>query len=78
MPGVGLSEYLEDASVPTYDSVVSAIREAALAPEVGRSLRDVPRIERRAPTVDFTLDTESLDARVVTHDIFGRSRRYRA
>lgn len=77
VPGVGLSEFLEDASVPTMDSVSAAIREAATAPEVGRSARDVPRVERRAPTVDFTLDPSALDARVISQGLFGRSSRYR-
>ncbi|MGE0789896.1 MAG: alpha-ketoacid dehydrogenase subunit beta [Sandaracinaceae bacterium] len=77
VPGVGLSEFLEDASIPTHTSVTEAIREAANAPEVGRSMRDVPRIERRAPSIDFTLDPKLLDAKVITREVFGRSARYR-
>jgi 2-oxoisovalerate dehydrogenase E1 component beta subunit len=77
VPGVGLAEALENASVPTMDSTLEAIREIARAPEIGRSMRDVPRIERRKPTVDFTLDPRELTGRVVTREVFGRSLRYR-
>jgi len=37
VPGVGLAENLEYASVPVADSVTAAIREAATRPEVGRA-----------------------------------------
>ena len=77
LPGVGLAEVLEDASVPTLQSTTEAIREAALAPEVGRSGRNVARVVRRAPTVDFTLDPRELDAPILTREVFGRSLRYR-
>jgi 2-oxoisovalerate dehydrogenase E1 component beta subunit len=77
VPGVGLAETLENASVPTMESTLEAIREIAGAPEIGRSMRDVPRIERRKPTVDFTLDPREMNGNVVTREIFGRSLRYR-
>ncbi|MCA9604609.1 MAG: alpha-ketoacid dehydrogenase subunit beta [Myxococcales bacterium] len=77
LPGVGLAEPLENASVPTLDSTIEAIREAAHAPEIGRSMRDVPRVVRRAPELDFTLDPRELNGPVVTREIFGRSLRYR-
>lgn len=77
LPGVGLAETLENASIPTSQSVEDAIREAARAAEVGRSRRDVPRIERRPPTIDFTLDPRELSGNVVTREVFGRSLRYR-
>jgi 2-oxoisovalerate dehydrogenase E1 component beta subunit len=77
VPGVGLAETLENASVPTYESCLDAMREAARAPEVGRSARDVPKIVRRAPTIDFTLDPRELEDNVITRDMFGRSLRYR-
>ncbi len=77
VPGVGLADALENASVPTLDSMLEAIREAARAPEVGRSMRDVPVVKRRKPMIDFTLDASELDGRIVTNEIFGRSLRYR-
>ncbi|MEC7522570.1 MAG: transketolase C-terminal domain-containing protein [Myxococcota bacterium] len=77
LPGVGLAEPLENASVPTLESVTQAIRELAEAPEVGRSQRDVPRVTRRKPTVDFTLDPREMNGHIVTREIFGRSLRYR-
>ena len=77
LPGVGLAETLENASVPTMDSTLDAIREAANAAEVGRSSRDVARIVRRAPTVDYTLDPREMNGNIVTREIFGRSLRYR-
>lgn len=77
LPGVGLAETLENASVPTLESTLEAVREIARAPEVGRTRRDVPRIHRRAPVIDFTLDPRELSGHVVTREIFGRSLRYR-
>ncbi len=77
LPGVGLSEPLEIASTPTLESVTQAIRELAEAPEVGRSQRDQPRVTRRKPTVDFTLDPREMTGNIVTREIFGRSLRYR-
>lgn len=77
VPGVGLAEALENASVPSMESTIEAIREAATAPEVGRSMRDMPRIVRRAPTIDFTLDPNEMNSNVITREIFGRSLRYR-
>lgn len=77
VPAVGLADNLENASVPTLESALEAIREAANAPEVGRSVIDVPRVVRRAPTVDFTLDAEQMNGKVITRDVFGRSLRYR-
>lgn len=77
LPGVGLAEPLENASVPTLESTLEAITEAARAPEVGRSSRDVPRVVRRAPTFDFTLDPRELNGNVITREVFGRSIRYR-
>jgi 2-oxoisovalerate dehydrogenase E1 component beta subunit len=76
VPGVGLADPLENASVPTLESTTAAILEIARAPEVGRSGRDMPRIVRRAPTIDVTLDREALDARVLAREIFGRTARY--
>ncbi|HHH31220.1 MAG TPA: alpha-ketoacid dehydrogenase subunit beta [Polyangiaceae bacterium] len=77
LPGVGLAATLEDASVPTLESTIDAIREAVNAPEIGRSRRDVPRVTRRAPEIDFTLDADALQDHVVTREVFGRSLRYR-
>ncbi len=77
LPGVGLAATLENASVPTMESTLDAIREAASAPEVGRSGRDVARITRREPTVDFTLDPREMQGHVITREVFGRSTRYR-
>ena len=77
LPGVGLAEPLENASVPTLESTLEAIREAAKAPEVGRSKVDRPRVVKRRPTVDFSLDRGALTDRVVSHEVFGRSLRYR-
>lgn len=77
IPGVGLAETLENASVPTFESCLGAMREAAKAPEVGRSGRDVPKIVRRAPTVDFTLDPRELEGGIISREMFGRSLRYR-
>ncbi|MFK7984776.1 MAG: alpha-ketoacid dehydrogenase subunit beta [Sandaracinaceae bacterium] len=76
VPGVGLADALENASVPTLESTTEAIREAATAAEVGRSGRDVARVVRRPPTVDFTLDRRELES-VISRDVFGRSLRYR-
>jgi 2-oxoisovalerate dehydrogenase E1 component beta subunit len=77
LPGVGLADALENASVPTLESTLDAIREIARAPEVGRSRRDVPQVHRRKPTFDFTLDPRELAGNVVTPELFGRSIRYR-
>jgi 2-oxoisovalerate dehydrogenase E1 component beta subunit len=77
LPGVGLADALENASVPTFESTLDAIREAARAPEVGRSKRDVPIIVRKKPVVDFTLDPREMNAPIVSREIFGRSIRYR-
>jgi len=75
VPGVGLAEALEYASVPTAESVREAIVELAEAPEVGRSMRDQPRVVRRQPTIDVTLDARELQASVLSEYAFGR--RYR-
>lgn len=77
VPGVGLADALENASVPTLDSVVDAIREIARAPEVGRSMRDVAVVRRNKPSFDFTLDPRELGDTVITRELFGRSVRYR-
>ncbi len=77
VPGVGLADALENASVPMLDSTLEAIRELARAPEVGRSMRDVPVVKRRKPALDFTLDPRELDGAIVTQELFGRSVRYR-
>ncbi|MCB9596719.1 MAG: alpha-ketoacid dehydrogenase subunit beta [Sandaracinaceae bacterium] len=77
LPGVGLADALENASVPSLESTLEAIREAAGAPEIGRAMRDVPRVVRREPTVDFTIDPRELDERLVSREVFGRSLRYR-
>ncbi|MBX3273012.1 MAG: alpha-ketoacid dehydrogenase subunit beta [Sandaracinaceae bacterium] len=77
LPGVGLAEPLEAASVPTMASTLEAIREAARAPEVGRSLRDVPRVVRRAPVVDYAIDPRELAGHAAHRDVFARSLRYR-
>lgn len=77
VPGVGLADPLENASVPTLESTLDAIRDIARAPEVGRSMRDVPVVKRRKPTFDFTLDASELDGKIITPEIFGRSLRYR-
>lgn len=77
VPGVGLADALENASVPMLDSTTEAIRELARAPEVGRSMRDVPVVRRRKPAFDFTLDPRELDGAIVTQELFGRSVRYR-
>jgi len=77
LPGVGLAAPLEDASVPTMESTLAAIREAANAPEIGRSMRDVPRVTRREPRVDFTLDPREMAGPIVSREVFGRSLRYR-
>lgn len=77
VPGIGLAETLENASVPTLESTMDAIRELARAPEVGRSKRDVAVVVRKKPTFDFTLDPRELDVPVVAREIFGRSLRYR-
>ena len=77
VPGVGLAEELEYASVPTFDSTRDAILEAATAKEIGRSMRDVPQVHRRAPSIDFTLDPRALEGHVISRDVFGRSTRYR-
>lgn len=77
VPGVGLADALENASVPMLDSTTEAIRELARAPEVGRSMRDVPVVKRRKPALDFTLDPRELDGAIVTQELFGRSVRYR-
>ncbi|MEM9877425.1 MAG: transketolase C-terminal domain-containing protein [Myxococcota bacterium] len=74
VPGVGLAEALEYASVPTADSVREAIVSLAHAPEVGRSMRDQPQIVRRAPTIDVTLDARELEASVLSEYAFGRGR----
>ncbi|MEM9694367.1 MAG: transketolase C-terminal domain-containing protein [Myxococcota bacterium] len=78
VPGVGLAEPLENASVPTLDSTIEAMVEAATAPEVGRGQRGEARIERRQPVLDASLDRSLLDERVLAHGIFSRTRRYRA
>jgi 2-oxoisovalerate dehydrogenase E1 component beta subunit len=77
VPGVGLADALENASVPTLESTLEAIREIARAPEVGRSGRDVPQVRRRKPVFDYTLDPRELESHVITPEIFGRSVRYR-
>lgn len=77
VPGVGLADPLENASIPTLESTLAAIREIARAPEIGRSMRDVPKVTRRAPVVDFTLDADAMSGPVVSRDVFGRSLRYR-
>lgn len=77
VPGIGLADALENASVPTLESTTDAIRELARAPEVGRSMRDVPLITRKQPTFDFTLDPRELNDTIITPAIFGRSVRYR-
>lgn len=76
VPGVGLADELENASVPTHLSTRAAILEIARAPEVGRSRRDEPRIVRRRPTLDVTLDPLALEASVVAGGLFERVRRY--
>lgn len=77
LPGVGLADALENASVPMLDSTTDAIREIARAPEVGRSMRDVGVVTRKKPTFDFTLDPRELKGNVITPAVFGRSIRYR-
>jgi 2-oxoisovalerate dehydrogenase E1 component beta subunit len=77
LPGVGLADALEDASVPTLESTLAAMREAARAPEVGRSKRDVPVVVKKKPAFDFTLDPRELGTPIVTREVFGRSLRYR-
>lgn len=77
VPGIGLAEALENASVPTLESTLDAIRQLARAPEVGRSMRDVPMITRKKPTFDFTLDPRELSGSVIAPALFGRSVRYR-
>ncbi len=77
VPGIGLADELENASVPTLESTLAAIREIAQAPEVGRSLRDVPVVRRKKPVFDFTLDAREMSGGIVTPDVFGRSVRYR-
>jgi 2-oxoisovalerate dehydrogenase E1 component beta subunit len=77
LPGVGLADALENASVPMLDSTLEAIRALARAPEVGRSMRDVAIVTRKKPAFDFTLDPRELEPRVITPEVFGRSVRYR-
>jgi 2-oxoisovalerate dehydrogenase E1 component beta subunit len=77
LPGVGLADALENASVPSLESTLDAIRETARAPEIGRSMRDVPKVVRKKPVLDFTLDARELNAPIVAREIFGRSIRYR-
>jgi 2-oxoisovalerate dehydrogenase E1 component beta subunit len=77
VPGIGLADALENASVPTLDSTLDAIREIARAPEVGRSMRDVPVVHRKKPALDFTLDAREMNGSIVTPEFFGRSFRYR-
>ncbi|MGF1468610.1 MAG: alpha-ketoacid dehydrogenase subunit beta [Sandaracinaceae bacterium] len=52
VPGVGLAEALENASVPGLESTIAAIREIAGAPEVGRRGRAAPVMRGRPFRVD--------------------------
>ncbi|MCC6875605.1 MAG: alpha-ketoacid dehydrogenase subunit beta [Sandaracinaceae bacterium] len=76
VPGVGLAETLEDASVPGLESTMDAIRKLAGMPEVGRSQRDRPIVRRVRPAIDFTLVPELLDGRD-GREALARSLRYR-
>ena len=56
VPGIGLNEILENASVPTTDSVAEAIRRLATKPDMTARVR-AQEIERKpiaAPTLDYT------------------------
>jgi 2-oxoisovalerate dehydrogenase E1 component beta subunit len=75
LPGVGLADELENASVPTLESTLEAIRGAARAKEIGRSMKDVPVVTRKKKAIDFTLDASEIQ--VASREIFGRSIRYR-
>jgi hypothetical protein len=75
VPGVGLAETLENASVPMLDSTLDAMRGLARAPEVGRSQKSIPVVARRR-VFDFMLDPRELE-RVATREVLGRSARYR-
>jgi 2-oxoisovalerate dehydrogenase E1 component beta subunit len=72
VPGVGLAEPLELASVPGMDSTLAAIRELVDAPEVGRSKVDRPRVTR----LPFTIDRPALGRGFMAQDALARSRRY--
>lgn len=64
VPGVGLAETLENASVPTFDSVKSALREVARRPATRVSESDVVRARRavpRGPSLEELLSTRAED-----------------
>lgn len=65
LPGVGLADVLENASVPTMVSVADAIRTLAKRPDLGgRARREEVRKPAAQPTMDFTWvdDVDQSDA----------------
>ncbi len=76
LPGVGLADALENASVPGLESTKEAMLELADTPEIGRGMTSVqPKVKRSTVSLSFNMDEALLGGD--SEAAIGRSLRYR-